>query len=70
MTRERVKPRGYRFGVYWIAFNDGDGDPDALDPDQVAGMLTVGLLADLFSVSLERVAADVIKQRKKGRDCE
>ena len=65
MTRERVKPRGYRFGVEWIAFNDGAGDADALDPEAVVCMISVGLLADLFSVTAERVAADVVKFREK-----
>jgi hypothetical protein len=57
-----MKRRGYRFGVAWIADND---DPSELDPEVVAGFISALLLADLFSVEPERVAADVIRARLK-----
>ena len=57
-----MKRRGYRFGVTWIADND---DPSELDPEVVAGFISALLLADLFGVEPERVAADVIKARLK-----
>lgn len=59
MTR-RVKCRGYRFGVRWIATND---EPEEIDLLRVTDAVTVLLLADLFSVSPFRVAGDVLQIR-------
>jgi hypothetical protein len=52
----------YRHGIDWIAFND---DATILDVPQLAGMLTVALLADLFGKDAEQVAADIIRRRFK-----
>jgi len=57
-----VKRRGYRYGVAWIALND---DPLETDPEAISGLISVLLLADLFSVEPERVAQDVIRFRRK-----
>lgn len=57
----------YRAAVAWIANNDSPGDsPGDNDPAEIiAGLVTVCLVADLFGVSNERVAADVIRYREK-----
>ena len=60
-----MKRRGYRFGVAWIADND---EPADLDPCSVAGYISTLLLADLFSVKPERVAADVVRHRADHRE--
>lgn len=60
-----MKRPGYRFGVEWIALND---DPDVTDEEMILGTLTVGMLADLFGVTQERVAADVVRYRHKERN--
>lgn len=57
-----MKRRGYRYGVAWIALND---DPLETDPEAISGLISVLLLADLFSVEPERVAQDVIRFRRK-----
>jgi hypothetical protein len=49
----------YRHGVSWIALND---EP-ILDADQITGLISIGLLADLFGKDPETVAADVIRYR-------
>ncbi|MCA9073038.1 MAG: hypothetical protein KDA84_29150 [Planctomycetaceae bacterium] len=55
----------YRYAVKWIALNDSWGDPEALDPESVQHQITVVLIADLFGVLREKVAQDVVKERKK-----
>lgn len=57
-----MKRRGYRYGVAWISLND---DPLETDPEAISGLISVLLLADLFSVEPERVAQDVIRFRRK-----
>lgn len=56
-----MKSRGYRFAVRWIAAED---EPTELDAEAMHGQLTVALVADLFGVEVERVAADVVRRRK------
>lgn len=51
----------YRDAIQWIAANDNPGDAEPLEA--VAAYLTVALVADLFGVTPDRVAADVIKAR-------
>lgn len=46
-----------------VALNDSNGDDDALELDAVSGLVTVGLMADLFGVSQLRFARDVILVR-------
>lgn len=59
-----MKSRGYRFAVRWIAAED---EPTELDAEAMHGQLTVALVADLFGVEVERVAADVVRRRKVAR---
>lgn len=58
-----MKRASYREACQWIALNDSAGDDD----DDVQGFVTTALIADLFGVSDEKVAADVIRLRKKER---
>lgn len=62
---KRMKRASYREGVEWIALNDENGGPEALDPEMVRSYVSVALLSDLFGVESERIAKDVIRYRKK-----
>lgn len=58
----------YREAVQWIAHNDGAGDTPATMTwaeafDAVDGLVTVCLVADVFSKDQETVAADVLRAR-------
>lgn len=55
-----MKRASYRAGVAHIACND---EPTDLDADSVALYISTCLLADLFGVDVERVAADVVRKR-------
>jgi len=57
-----MKRPSYRAAVAWVAGND---DPGVVDVETVRCMVTVGLVADLFGVEVERVAADVVKLRRR-----
>lgn len=57
-----MKRASYREGVKWIAEND---EPLDRDPESIAGLISVLLLADLFGVEPERVAKDVLRARGK-----
>ena len=62
MTDERVKCRGYRFAVQWCADNDEGAERD---PEVVAETISVSLVADLFGVTTDKVARDVLRLREK-----
>lgn len=55
----------YKFAVAWIAENDAPGDADALELETVAGYVTTALIADLYGHTTAKVAADVVRYRKK-----
>lgn len=57
-----MKRASYRNGIDFIAMNDSC---DLETVEDLVGMPTVFLLAELFGVPQERVAEDVIKYRKK-----
>lgn len=63
--KTRMRRPSYRESVAWIGENDSAGDDEALDPVWVVGLVTVGFVADMFGVEQEKVAADVVKYRKK-----
>lgn len=63
-----MKRASYRNAVYWIAANDGRGDRLAEDVDHVSGLVTTKLVADLFDVTDEKVATDIVKLRDKWND--
>jgi hypothetical protein len=54
--------KGYRFGVYWVAMND---EPSDMDVHNISGYISTLLLADLFDKDPDKVAADILKVRKK-----
>lgn len=62
MTSERVKCKGYRFAVEWAALNDESAEQDV---EVVGQTISVALIADLFSVSTDKVARDVLRLREK-----
>jgi Mg2+/Co2+ transporter CorC len=57
----RYKPltQGYRSAVQWIASNDAIGDFDSAE--ELVGLVTVAMVADLFDKDQEQVAKDVWK---------
>ena len=55
-----MRPKGYRFAVEWIAFND---DPAEMDLENIKGTISVGLVADIFSKSTMDVSLSVLKIR-------
>lgn len=57
----RMKRASYREGIEIIALND---EPAELDAEFMTGMATVLLLAELFGVTQERVAKDVVRFRE------
>lgn len=66
-TRKReklTKRASYREGVAWIAYEDNLGDDEGVE--ELAGYISVLLLADLFGVSGEKVARDVYRKRHPG----
>lgn len=60
-----MKRASYREGIEIIALND---NCDLLTADELVGTGSVFLLAELFGVDQERVAADVVKYRQKHDD--
>lgn len=57
-----VRTPSYRQAVAWVALNDNPGEREPAAA--VASYLTVGLVADLFDVPQEKVAADVVERRE------
>lgn len=58
----------YKNAIHWIAHHDGAGDtPDDMAwqkaLDQVDGLVTVCLVADVFGVEQRVVAEDVLRAR-------
>lgn len=62
-----MKRASYRHGIDWIALND---DPNDMEVKSVRTYISVLMLADLFNVTEERVAADVVKVREQVREQE
>lgn len=58
-----MRRASYRAAVRWIAENDAPGDD--LTVEEYAGLVSVCLVADLFDVDQERVAADVVRCRER-----
>lgn len=65
-----MKRASYRDGVAWIALNDEGGSDDRLNAEVISGYISTLLLADLFSVEPERVAADVVAYRDRSDKAE
>lgn len=57
-----MRRASYRHAVEWIARND---EPMDLDPARVGGYISTVLVADLFEVEPEEVAAAIVRKRKK-----
>lgn len=55
----------WKRAIHFIAFNDGDGDNDALDFRHVKGMVSVVAIAETFGVHTEKVARAVVSLRRK-----
>lgn len=55
-----MKRASYRDGINVIAYND---EPSEMNPANLIGTISVMLLAELFGVSQEKVAQDVVRCR-------
>lgn len=53
--------------IAFIAYNDDDGAPDALDFRQVCSYISVILTAETFHVHVEKVARAVLKLRRAAK---
>lgn len=60
-----MKRASYREAIFWIAMNDGAGDPERLDPKHCAGIVSAVLVADIFGVPDERVGRDIVRKRQQ-----
>jgi len=60
-----MKRASYREGIEIIALND---EPTILDVEEMIGFPSVMLLAELFGVTQEKVAGDIIKFRRRQSD--
>ena len=58
--RTRRIDRLYGQAVRWVAEND---DNDPVTVEEVSGTTTVALIADLFGMEPDQVAADVLERR-------
>jgi len=58
-----MKRASYREAVRWIAGNDNDGNGD--DLTTVSEYISTALVADVFGTDVDRVAADVMRERAK-----
>lgn len=55
------KSKKYKEAIHWITEND---EPTILDVEELSTLLTVVLVADLFKLTPEDVAEDVVKLRR------
>lgn len=60
-----MKRASYRDAIDYIACND---EPTEMNPEDVNGFATVQLVSQIFDVPSEKVAADIVKLRKKTED--
>lgn len=57
-----MKRASYKTGVLWIAVNDEPWDKNL---ERISTLISTLLLADLFELEPAKVAADVLKYRKR-----
>lgn len=59
-----MKPKrlSYREAVEWIAVND---EPTETNPETLASLISVALIADLSARDPKKVAQDVLRARKQ-----
>jgi len=64
-----MRRASYKEAIAWIAQNDDPGSDLLgrinLDYELIEGQISVGLIADIFGVTTDKVARDVIKFRQK-----
>ena len=56
-----AKNKGYKFAVNLVAMNDEDA---TMNVEEISNIISACLIADLFGVSIEKVAQDILKIRK------
>ena len=57
-----MKRASYREAITWIAVND---EPRWSDVDEIAGMISVTLIASIFQVEQNKIAQDILRYRVK-----
>jgi hypothetical protein len=60
-----MKRASYREAIAWVAENDSAGESTALELDEVGALVSAGLVADIFRVSTDKVAKDIVRYRRK-----
>lgn len=60
-----AKSNGYKFAARWIAFNDESASQDL---EEIKTIISVALIADLFGVTIDKVAEDVLKIRLQNKE--
>lgn len=58
-----MKRASYGDAIDFIALNDSAGDYSAFSHYDVSGLVTVILISEIFQVSRDKVATDVIRAR-------
>jgi hypothetical protein len=57
-----MKRASYRDAIAWIANND---EPRWSDVEEIAGMISVTLIASIFQVEQNKIAQDILQHRIK-----
>lgn len=61
----KTKRASIKEAVFWIAHNDEPGETEA---EEIAGLISVKLVADLFGLTDEEVAKRVARERRKSEN--
>lgn len=59
-----MKRASYRDAIDWVAQMDSPADDGSLDPEEVQGLVSSLLVADIFGVPNEKVGRDVVRRRR------
>lgn len=54
--------KGLKFAIEWIALNDSAGD--GLTEEEISGLISVVLIADLFDKDPREIARKIVKFRE------
>lgn len=60
-----MKRASYRHAVALIALNDSSGDDDNRDVNTVSELVSVVIVADIFGVTVLKLAEDIVRYRNK-----
>lgn len=60
-----MKRASYKQAIEYIALND---EPTIRDAEEMTGYATVQLVAEIFDITSQRVAGDVIRFRERNKE--